>query len=63
MEKIAIGDRVKIDIEGFNCTFWGTVTRVGTDHVSVRKVGKPSPLSGDIDLKHVVEVVKGDLKC
>lgn len=55
---IEIGDRAKIIIKGFDCSFYATVTRVGSDHISMKKDGKLSTLSGDIDRQHIVEVIK-----
>ena len=57
--KLEVGSRINVVVKGFNCSFWGIVTRVGTDHVSVKKDSMPFPISDDIDMRHVVAVKKG----
>ena len=56
--KLELGDGVKIVVKGFDCSFWGTVTRVGTDHVSVKRDSMPFPISEDIDLQHIIAITR-----
>ena len=57
--EIEVGDRVKVVVKGYRCSFWGKVTRVGTDHIAIKKDGMPFPISDDVDIQHIVALKKG----
>ncbi len=62
IDTIIQGDRVKVEIKGFNYSFWGTVTQIGRDYLHVKKDSTPYPISEHIDRRHIVEVLKDNMK-